>query len=75
MMSRTAAAVATFDAAVPLREAARLAGVHVDTLRDAVRLREVAAVRHGARGHIRIRLSEIDRWLRRQTIPARRNVT
>lgn len=33
--------------------------------------RELAVVRRGQRGHIRVRLSELDRWIGDHTIPAR----
>lgn len=61
-----------FDRAVPLVEAAELSGRHPQTLRQAVRQRELPAIRRGRRGHILIRLSALDAWLRRDTIPERR---
>ena len=41
-------------------------------LRRLVAAREIAVVRRGSRGHIKIRLSEIESWKRRNTIPARK---
>ena len=62
-----------FDRAVPLLEAAELAACHPQTLRKAVRRRELSVVRRGPRGHVKVRLSALEAWLRSQTIPARRS--
>lgn len=62
----------SFDQAYPIELAAELAGCSVETLRRAVRRREIAAIRNGARGHIKIRASALDSWLKRQTISALR---
>ncbi len=65
---------AEFDRMLPLQAAAELAGLHPQTVRAAVRRRELAVVRLGAnpKGKCYIRLSALDAWLRRQTIPASR---
>lgn len=61
------------DPALSLAEAAEyLGGMHPVELRKLVRQRELACVRRGDRGFIRIRLSELNRWLDRNTVPARR---
>lgn len=61
------------DPALSLREAAAyLGGRHVVEVRRMIREREIACIRRGARGHIFIRLSELNRWLESNTIPARR---
>jgi len=46
------------------REAARRLGVHPETLRRAVRDGRVEAVRLGARGWLRFRVVDIDRFVR-----------
>lgn len=62
------------DPALSLKEAAEyLGGIHPVELRRMVRMREIACVRRGERGFIRIRLSELNRWLGANTVPARRS--
>jgi len=39
------------------------------------RRREIACIRRGERGHLKFRLSELNRFLDRLTIPARRQAT
>jgi len=64
------------DPALSLAEAAEyLGGLHPVELRKLVRQRELACVRRGERGYIRIRLSELNRWLESNTIPARRRAS
>ncbi len=65
---------AEFDRMMPLQAAAELAGLHPQTLRAAVRRRELAVVRLGAnpKGKCYIRMSALDTWLKRQTIAASR---
>lgn len=60
------------DPCLSLAEAAIYLSVHPVELRGMVRRREIACVRRGERGHIRIRLSAANRWLEANTIPARR---
>lgn len=62
-----------FDRVMTLREAADLAGMHVQSLRRAYRLRELEVLRRpGLRAKVYVRASALDRWLRRLTIPASR---
>ncbi len=65
-----------FDKTVPLARAAELAGVHPQTLRKAVRLRELDSVKFRRAGSTRprvyIRLSALDRWLKANTERASR---
>ncbi|GMU56470.1 MAG: hypothetical protein AMXMBFR33_56160 [Candidatus Xenobia bacterium] len=64
---------ADFDRCISLKEAAELACCHHQTLRQAIRHREIEVVRRGGvRGHIFIRLSALDSWIKRTTIPASR---
>lgn len=61
------------DPALSLQEAAGyLGGMHPVELRRLIRMREISVIRRGDRGHIKIRLSELNRWLEANTIPARR---
>lgn len=61
------------DPALSLQEAAAyLGGMHPVELRRLIRGREIAAIRRGDRGHYKIRLSELNRWLEANTVPARR---
>lgn len=62
-----------FDQVMSIAEAAKLAGMHVQTLRRAYRHRELEVIRRpGLRAKVYIRRSALDRWLRRLTIPATR---
>lgn len=47
-------------------------GLHVQTVRKAVRLRELACIRRGRRGHLYFRRSMLDAWLRRYEVRAAR---
>lgn len=60
------------DPALSLAEAAIYLSVHPVELRGMARRREIAVIRRGDRGHIKIRLSELNRWLEANTVPARR---
>jgi len=60
------------DPCLSLREAAIYLAVHPVELRAAAGRREIACIRRGARGHMKFRLSELNRYLERLTIPARR---
>ena len=60
------------DPALSLAEAAVYLSVHPVELRGMARRREIAVIRRGERGHMRFRLSELNRWLERHTVPARR---
>ncbi len=61
------------DPALSLAEAAIYLSVHPTELRALARRREIACIRRGERGHMRFRLSELNRFLERLTIPARRS--
>lgn len=56
----------------PLVAAAQYVGVHPQTLRQAIREREIAASRRGDYGHYRLRLSELNRWALSHETPARK---
>lgn len=45
-----------------LKEAAQKVGMHVDTLRRAIRRGALQAARAGGRGHLRLKESWIDKW-------------
>jgi excisionase family DNA binding protein len=60
------------DPALSLAEAAVYLSVHPVELRGMARRREIAVIRRGPRGHMRFRLSELNRYLERLTTPARR---
>lgn len=63
----------SFDPVLDASEAANYAGRCVETIRRAVRLRELAAVRApGRSSHIRVRLSALNAWLKRMETPASR---
>ncbi len=66
-----------FDRCVTVREAAELACCHHQTLRKAIKTREIEVVRRGGsqKGRLFIRLSALDKWLKRSTIPVSRRVT
>lgn len=61
------------DPALTLAEAAVYLSVHPVELRALARRREIAVIRRGERGHMRFRLSELNRWMERHTVPARRS--
>ncbi len=60
------------DPVLGLAEAAEYLAMHPVELRRIVREREITCVRRGDLGHIKIRLSELNRYLERHTIPARK---
>ena len=62
----------TFDPLIACPEAAEYLSIHPRELRRMITLRELPAVRRGKQGHIKIRLSDLNRWADRHTIPARR---
>ena len=65
----------TIDPLIPLPQAAELMSITACELRRMVAGRELAVVRRatpGGRARIKIRHSEIERWIRAHTIPARR---
>lgn len=45
-------------------EAAAHLSYHPQTIRKLIRSRELTISRRGRRGHIRVRQSELDRWMR-----------
>jgi len=53
-------------------EAALHCGCHAQTIRKACRMRELAHRQKGQFGHLRIRKSELDRWMKRDEVPALR---
>ena len=55
------------------KEAAEYAGHHPQTILKACRMKELGHCRRGQYGHIRIRRSEVDRWMRRHEVPVRRS--
>ncbi len=50
--------------------AAYAGGLHVQTVRRAVRERELSCIRRGRRGHLYFRQSHLDAWLRRHEVRA-----
>jgi len=69
---RARSAQALDDPALPMEAAATYAGRHAQTLRDAARAGELSYIRKGDRGHYRFRRSDLDKWLLRMTVPARK---
>jgi len=63
------------DPCLSLAEAAVYLSMHPVELRGMARRREIACIRRGERGHLKFRLSELNRFLDRLTIPARRQAT
>lgn len=67
------AALASYDPALKLKEACVYAACSDDTLRRAIYSREIAVVRgEGRSSHIWIRLSELNKWIRKREKPASR---
>lgn len=62
----------TADPRLTVAEAAKYASTHDQTIRQACRLRELEHERRGQQGQIRIRLSQLERWLSRDRVRARR---
>lgn len=63
---------ATADPLLDINDAAAYLVIHPRELRRMVQERELAVVRRGERGRMKFRLSELERWIKRHTIPARR---
>lgn len=55
-------------------EAAAYLKMHPREFRRLVAARELAVVRRGDRGHIRVRISVLNAWIRRNEAPARRSL-
>jgi len=53
-------------------QAAVYLGMSTREFRRLVAERELAVVRRGYRGRIKVRLSELDRWIKRNSVPATR---
>lgn len=62
------------DPALPCEDAAAYLGMTARELRVLASRRELAHVRRGERGHLKFRLSELNRWLARHEVPARRSL-
>jgi len=62
----------TLDPLLGLPEAAQNLEMTPSELRRLVAAREIAVVRRGTKGHIKIRVSELEAWKRRNTVPARK---
>ena len=65
----------TFDPLVACTEAAEYLAIHPRVLRRMATLRELPAVRRGKQGHLKFRLSELNRWADQNTIPAARRAS
>jgi len=63
-----------YDPLLSVSEAAKYVDRHPETLRKAVRAREIACVRRMDRGRIQFRLSVLNAWVKAQEQPARRLV-
>ena len=61
-----------YDPWLGLTDSASYTGRHPQTLREAVRSKELVASRNGDKVHYRIRLSELNRWMRSMETPARK---
>jgi excisionase family DNA binding protein len=62
-----------YDPAMVAEESARYCGCHVETLREAARRGEIAVIRgSGKHSRMKFRLSELNRWLKHQEVPARK---
>lgn len=72
-MSRSQTPVYSPDPLIPLTQAAELLAIDPCELRRMVSARQIAVVRRSPRGHVKIRHSEIERWIAAHTIPARRD--
>ena len=62
-----------YDPRFDVKGAAKYANRSDETIRRAVRGKELACERPSARGHIRIKLSALNAWLKRMEEPARKN--
>lgn len=56
----------------PLKQAAGYLGLHPQELRDLARQRELPCVRRGPLGHYRFRVSALNAWADKHTVPARK---
>ena len=63
---------APYDPLLTCTDAAAYLSVHPRELRRMAVLREIAFVRRGALGHIKFRLSELNRWAELHTTRAKR---
>lgn len=63
-----------FDRVVSFVDAAELACCHVQTLRRAAANRELEVIRRGQgkRARLFVRLSALDKWVKKQAVPASR---
>ena len=61
-----------FDPMLNCTDAAQYLCIHPSELRRMVALREIGSVRRGPQGHIKIRLSELNRWAEQHTTRAKR---
>jgi excisionase family DNA binding protein len=69
--NRAAHAVA-YDPLLSVAEAAAYIDRHPETLRQAVREREIACVRNHPRGRMQFRLSVLNAWVKSKEQPARK---
>lgn len=53
-------------------DAAKYLSVHPDELRKMACLRQIGSVRRGKLGHLKFRLSELNRWVDFHSTPAKR---
>lgn len=60
------------DRLLTCQQAAAYLALDPKVLRRMALRRELAVVRRGEKGRVKFRLSELDKWIRRNTIPARR---
>lgn len=61
------------DPLLTIDQAAALLAMHPQTVRKMVRQRELAAIRRSQRGYIKIRVSELQRWIRSKEMPRSRH--
>lgn len=59
------------DAWMTVQQASEYTGYHPQTLRKLIRMGDLACIRRGGSGHIRIRRSALDQWARRNTVKVR----
>ena len=55
---------------VGVAAAAQMYSLHPRTVSDAIRCRELPALREGTRGVYRISVAELDKWFRKRWTPA-----
>ena len=63
---------ASYDPLLNCTDAAKYLSIHPRELRRMALLRELATVRRGPLGHMKFRLSELNRWVDQHTTRARR---